>query len=175
MPTVESLIQQSRQGSREAFAALYDRFARALFLDLVGRVGSREDAEDALQAVFLKAWTRLGSLRDDARFTPWLFRLARNRAIDVLRRRRRRPQEALPDDTFAPVDDAFPGDTEVLERLVADLKPESRALLMLRAVQGWSAEDIGTAWGQSASTIRRRYTRIVEHLDANLAREERHV
>ena len=175
MPEVHALIERAKHGDKEAFAGLYDRYARPVFLDLVGRLGSREDAEDVLQAVFLKAWTRLRSLRRPERFAPWLFRMARNRAIDHLRYRRRRPMEALPDDVFAPDLTGLSADDEAVHRAVAALKPESRSLLMLRAVHGWPATEVAEAWGQSAATVRRHYARLLAHLESRLGKEHANV
>ena len=83
--------------------------------------------------------------------------------------------KALPDDVFAPIGNEMDGMHESLERLVFGLSPESRALLMLRTVHGWSVESIAAAWGQSPATIRRRHARIITHLRANLELEEEHV
>ena len=174
MQDPSSLVEKARRGDRDAFAALYDRYARAVFLDLVGRLGSREDAQDVLQTTFQSAWKGLGTLRKPSRFVPWVFRIARNGATDVLRQRLRHPTEPLAHDVFAPAGAVFGGESETLQRLVHELKPESRALLMLRAVQEWPADAIAQAWGQSAATIRRRYAKTLEHLRANLALEEKH-
>ena len=174
MTPLSQLVERAQQGDREAFGGLYDRFARPLFLDLVGRLGSRDDAEDVLQASFLSVWTRLPTLRTPSRFAPWLFRVARNRATDALRQRRRRPTfSALSDDLLAPLGDGD-GDDERVRKVVAAMKPESRALLLLRAVQGWSTEDVAKAWGLSAPTIRRRTARLRAHLERQLQLERTH-
>ena len=76
------LVRKAAAGEREAFASLYDRFARPVFLTLVGILRTREDAEDALQAAFLAAWERLPTLRRRDRFVPWLFRILPRKACD---------------------------------------------------------------------------------------------
>lgn len=95
-------VGRAARGDREAFARLYRRFARPVFVDLMGRLGRREDAEDALQAAFLSAWTNLPRLARPGRFVPWLFRIARNKARDQLRRSRQGLACVLADDVAAP-------------------------------------------------------------------------
>ena len=160
-------------GDRGAFAALYDLCARGLFLDLVGRLGSREDAEDALQASFLTAWHRRGTLASPDRFMGWLFRIGRNKAVDLLRKRLRAPGR-LEDADLILAPALSPGSDGELARALHGLKPESRSLLLLRAVHGWDAHEVAAAWSTSPSTIRRRYARLLDHLRTYLARERDH-
>jgi RNA polymerase sigma-70 factor (ECF subfamily) len=158
-----NLIPRAVDGDRQAFAELYDRYSRPVFLTLVGLLRTREDAEDALQAAFLTAWRKLPTLRRPDRFVSWLFRIARNKARDAARRQRERPgTEMVGEDLVCPGDGA--SETEELERLVASLRPETRALVLLIAVEGWTAEDAALAVGRSASTVRRRYARALRHL-----------
>lgn len=135
-----------------------------MFLFLVGRLSSREDAQDALQASFLTAWRALPRLRRADRFARWLFRIARSRAADV--RRRRGPAVLSLDgveDLLRPTGQD-PADTERLRALVAELRPASRALLFLTAVDGWTSDDAARALGTSPATVRRRRARILAHL-----------
>jgi RNA polymerase sigma factor (sigma-70 family) len=164
-------VRQAIEGDRQAFGRLYARYGRAVFLDLVARLRRREDAEDALQATFVAAWRNLPRLTRPERFVPWLFRIARNKARDLGRRERLRVVRSLGagEDLIAPAGDA-PPEVELVRELVAGLAPESRAVLLLRAVEGWTAEEVARARGWSASTVRRRYARVVAHLRDALTR-----
>jgi RNA polymerase sigma factor (sigma-70 family) len=66
-----------------------------------------------------------------------------------------------------------PADTERLRALVAELRPASRALLFLTAVDGWTSEDAARALGTSPATVRRRRARILAHLRKAMERRER--
>jgi RNA polymerase sigma-70 factor (ECF subfamily) len=165
-------VLAARAGDREAFARLYRRFSRAVFLDLAARMRGRHEAEDALQATFLSAWTHLPRLRRPSRFVGWLFSIARNKARDWARDGARggMPRMVLlggSEELLAPRTDR-PSDCDELRALVAGLRPKSRATLLLRAVEGWSAEEVAHAHGVSASTVRRRYADAIEHLRAGL-------
>ncbi len=169
MDALAPLVERARTGDRAAFGDLHARFARPVFLTLVGLLRTREDAEDAGQVTFLAAWRHLPRLRRPERFPAWLFRIARNAAKDVAQRRRRFPA-ALPD----PADLVAhpPGaPTDGLPALVGGLQPATRALVLLRAVEGWSAEEVAAAFSWSAATVRRRYARALALLRARL--EER--
>lgn len=163
-------VLAARAGDQEAFGRLYRRYSRPVFLELASRVRGRQDAEDALQATFLAAWVNLPRLRRPDRFVGWLFSIARNKARDQLR-------SAVPRMVLIGSSDELVGprtgrDTEFdgLRELVAGLRPKSRAIVLLRVVEGWSAEEVAAAQGISASTVRRRYVKAIEHLRTELQR-----
>src|SRR5262245_37768275 len=79
------LVEDARQGDRDAFGRLYDRYARMVHGILLARVPLR-DVDDLVHDVFLLALPRLHSLRDVARFGGWLAAITRNRANDYHRR-----------------------------------------------------------------------------------------
>lgn len=164
-------VVAARQGDREAFARLYRRYARPVFLDLAARVRRTQDAEDALQATFLAAWVHLPRLRRAKRFVPWLFRIARNQARDRLRREPRLVLLGGGEDLVAPAAADGP-EVAALRRLMAGLRPKTRATVLLRVLEGWSAEEVARAHGVSASTVRRRYAKAIEHLRKGLERSE---
>lgn len=162
-------VREAIRGDQAAFCRLYARYSRALFLDLAARLRRREDAEDALQAAFLAAWVALPRLSDPERFVPWLFRIARNKAKDVARRERvRAVRLGADEELIAPAGSPAPG-IGIVRELVAGLRPKTRAIVLLRAVEGWTAEEVAHAQGTSAATVRRRYARALRHLRDGLA------
>jgi RNA polymerase sigma-70 factor (ECF subfamily) len=174
MDATLALVERAQAGDRAAFADLHARFGRPLFLYLTGLLRLREDAEDAWQAAFLSAWRHLARLRRPERFAPWLFHIARNSAHDVARRRASFPQAlGAGEDLLVARPDAQPGDAEAAS-LVAVLEPRTRALVLLRAVEGWSAEEVGAALSWSVATVRRRYARALDLLRARVVGKECH-
>ena len=151
-------------GDRAAFERLYVRFARPVYLALAARLGQRPDTEDALQATFLAAWEHLPRLRNPEHFAAWLFRIARNKARD--RHRRPGPELVLVGGASELIARHRPDkpDEEELGQLMAQLHPRTRAIVLLRVLEGWTAEDVARAEGISASTVRRRYARALDHL-----------
>ena len=147
----DQLLALFRAGSDEAFNVLHDRYRQRLFAYVRQMLSaqSRQDAEDVLQDVFVRAF---GALRSDARpvnVRAWLYRVAHNRCIDHLRR----PVPA-PSDVFEmsrtplhdPVEDAQR--REDLRRLVTDvgrLPEQQRSALLMREIDGMSYADLADA------------------------------
>ena len=174
MDGIEPLVKRARAGSREAFGRLFALLGRPVLLHLIAILRDREDADDALQTTFLRAWTRRHQLRDDSRFVPWLFRIARNTAHDLGRRARDSRAAPMFDEPAEPHPaDPHPASADV-RRAMEALRPETRALVLLRAVQGWSTDDVAAALGVHPATARRRYARAIEHLRVNLERSQTH-
>src|ERR671932_474093 len=81
-------IERTLQGDRTAFAQLMHRYAGAVYNLAYRMLGNAQDAEDASQEIFLRAYTRLASFDRTRRFSTWLLSIASNYCIDRLRRRR---------------------------------------------------------------------------------------
>jgi len=158
-PTVEA----ARRGDREAFAALYDAYARPVYWDLLARLHRREDAEDALHTAFLTAWRRLPELRSADRFASWLFRIGRNAAADLRRGRRLAPRGAAIDGDRA-VPDADEDAAPPWAEAVRGLGEDARLVLWLRIGLEWSPDEIARVLGISVATVFRRQARGLDHL-----------
>ena len=94
------LVAATRAGSNAAFEELQSRYSRRLYRRIQFITRNHEDAEDALQETFLRAYLALDSFEGRSRFASWLTRIAINSALMVLRKRRSRPEvqfEPLPD------------------------------------------------------------------------------
>ena len=85
----EALVAQAHEGDRGAFSSLVRTYGDAAYATALSIVGNRHDAEDVMQDAFIRAWTRLGQLRDRRRFGQWLRSIVRSRSLEVLRVRRR--------------------------------------------------------------------------------------
>jgi RNA polymerase sigma factor (sigma-70 family) len=89
-PAVQvEVVRRAQAGDREAFAALYEAYGDAIYAFCYQLTRSPADAADGVQETFVKAVERLHTLRDPAMFRGWLYSIARNAALDVLRGRRR--------------------------------------------------------------------------------------
>src|SRR5947207_14191278 len=88
-------LSKVRRGDRDAFRALVDRHARAVFRLAYRMTGNETDAEDMVQETFLRAWQQIGKFDGRATFGTWLHRICTNCSLDHLRVRQRR-QESQP-------------------------------------------------------------------------------
>ena len=132
----------------------------ALMRYCTGLLGSQQDAQDAVQTTFIKAWEKRQSLRNDKALKSWLYRIAYRASIDLLRRR---PAETeLSDDLEAPEKDS--GLSEALEEALNALKPLDRAILEERLLEEMSYEEISRIHRLPQTTIRARVSRAKKRL-----------
>ncbi|HEX6696074.1 MAG TPA: sigma-70 family RNA polymerase sigma factor [Solirubrobacteraceae bacterium] len=143
------LIEQVQAGSQRAFEVIFDRHHRSVLAFCRHMVGSREDAEDAVQQTFMAAYRDLVGAEKPVVLRPWLYAIARHRCLSLLRARRERPLEEVPQ----PVTDHFA--TEVAARqdlraIVTDmarLPDDQRAALVLAELGDLSHEQIARVIG----------------------------
>src|SRR6202035_1444853 len=96
------LLGRARSGDQEAFAQLTDGHRQELQLHCYRILGSAQDAEDALQETFLGAWRALANFEERASIRTWLYRIATNRCLNMLRAASRRPEVASSPNTALP-------------------------------------------------------------------------
>jgi RNA polymerase sigma-70 factor, ECF subfamily len=155
------LAARCRAGERDACEELYRRHAPRV-LGLARRmVGSSEDAEDAVQDVFLAVFRKLESFRGESSLATWLYRLAMNVCLDRLRSRgsrERKVTDAFDADDAAhvgppqPVGRLSPGAAIDLERAIAALPDAARAAFLLHDVEGFDHQEVGAILGIAEGT-----------------------
>jgi RNA polymerase sigma factor (sigma-70 family) len=153
----ERLARQVGAGQEEAFVLLYQRHHQALYRYCRSLVGTDADAQDALQSAMTGALVALRGSRRDAPVRPWLFRIAHNESISLLRRRR--PEQQLPTELPIPERsaDEVAEERARLARLMADLRelPErQRGVLVMRELSGLSHEEVAQAFGMSVGAAK---------------------
>ena len=154
------LAQRCRQGDAEAFEELYRAHAGRLYNLVFRMAGSADDAEDLLQEVFLHAHRKLGSFRGDSSLGTWLYRLAVNQCLDVLRGRQAkmtRVTDSLDEDGADEPAAAAPRvPTAIsridLERAIARLPEGCRAAFVLHDVEGFEHNEVARLLGVSEGT-----------------------
>ncbi|MHB8691456.1 MAG: RNA polymerase sigma factor [Solirubrobacteraceae bacterium] len=146
----EQLVAAFRAGSEEAFSAIHDRYRPRLFAYARQMLaGSRQDAEDACQEVFVRAYRGLRTSNRKLALRAWLYRVAHNRCIDELRRPPL-PGPELLELSRGPVDDPFAiaEQRDELRRLIADVRrlPEQqRSALLMRELSDMSYAELAVA------------------------------
>jgi RNA polymerase sigma-70 factor (ECF subfamily) len=139
----------------ETQARVYCDYSRAAWTLGVRLSGCEAQAWDAVQAGFLRAFERIGQLRDAAAFGPWLRRLIANQVMDQHRQR----FEALPADHAQDHDPAAPDDALDLEQAMERLDPLDRAVLWLHDAEGLTHVEIAELAGQTPSWSKSRLSR----------------
>ncbi len=171
-PSIDpTLPLRAKAGDRQAFAQLVDAtYPRALRFAL-HMVGSREDAEEAVQDTFVRVYHNLKRFRDDARFEPWLFRILANRCRTLLAKRTRHSSVIqygdFPDRIGASSDDEKDW-TEEVYKLLDTLPAEQKEAFLLRHVEDMAYEDIAAVTGVGLSALRMRVKRACDTLRTRL-------
>jgi RNA polymerase sigma factor (sigma-70 family) len=153
----DRLVRRAADGDERAFAAIFDRYHQRLYRYCLGIVGNSQDAQDALQNAMVKVLRALPGEERRIDLKPWLYRIAHNESIELLRRRRETreldAEQAAPGAGLA----GEVASRERLRRLFADLDqlPErQRGALVMRELAGLDFAEIGTALGTSAAVAR---------------------
>jgi RNA polymerase sigma factor (sigma-70 family) len=153
----DRLALRATKGDRRAFAAIFRRYHQSLYRFCLAIVGNPEDAQDALQNTMVKVLRALPGEERRIELKPWLYRIAHNESIELLRRRRdtRLLDPELPAPGPGLADDA--ASRERLRRLISDLDelPErQRGTLVMRELAGLDFAEIGAALGTSSAVAR---------------------
>ena len=163
------LVRESREGDREAFRELVERYQRRILSVATGMVRNRDDALELTQETFVKAFENLGKFKGESSFYTWLYRIAVNLAIDYRRKDRRQPTISLADrpsggeDLEAGLPDQRLSDPyqqarshEIGQRVrqaINELTPDHKAVILLREVEGLSYDDISRVMQCSKGTV----------------------
>jgi RNA polymerase sigma-70 factor (ECF subfamily) len=174
----QELLLGWQQGDTIAFERLVARWQRRLGRFLYHMVGRRESVEDLCQEVFVRLFQTGGNFRRQETWPVWLYRVARNAAIDAGRRRAVRPVTQPGDspltehpDRAAPVDEDLER-TETQRQVAAALArlPEPlRLVVVLRHYENLSFEEIGRMTSTPASTVKSRFSAALRELRGALA------
>ncbi|MBI4195999.1 MAG: sigma-70 family RNA polymerase sigma factor [Betaproteobacteria bacterium] len=169
--TDQECVAASQHGDRDAFSTLVRRYQDRVFRYILRMVGSREEALELTQEAFIKAWQALPDWRPEAQFQTWLFRIASNTAMDVLRRRRVVEFVALEGDDELPGESAGPEAQlqakqrlRALEAALNRLSHEQREIVLLREMEDMSYSEISAVLGISEGTVKSRLARAREAL-----------
>ncbi len=161
---------------------LVEQHSRSVFNVAYRIVGNPADAEEAVQETFLRVFKRLDGFEERARFSTWLYRVAANAAMDVVRKRQRHAtrESTLEDATgdLLPFAAATPGPERVAEGgQITDhiagaldrLTPGERAAFTLRHLQGLSIKEIGEALDMQTNAVKNAIFRAVQKMRRELA------
>ena len=161
------LVRRMAAGDESALGTLYDRYSPLLHSVVRRIVGDPDDAEEVLEEAFWQAWRQAGRYEESrGGLSTWLVMIARSRAVDRVRARRRVREERwdeLPEppaesgDAVSPLDSAQMDEVRrMVGRAVATLPPEQRQTVELAYFRGLSQSEIAEATGQPLGTVKTR-------------------
>jgi RNA polymerase sigma-70 factor (ECF subfamily) len=164
MTTALTPIARARAGDSEAFRQLFERYSRPVISFVFDMVGDRALAEDLTQETFVRAFKHLGALREEGKFSTWLFSIAKNVAREHLRSSERRTSKVeLDDESVLELQDERPTpavellDKElnsVVRRALGALDEDKRTVFALKVFQQRSYEEIAEITGFSLPKVK---------------------
>ena len=167
-------VQRVLAGDVEAYAALVDRYYDRCARFAIRMLGNRADAEDALQATFLRAYRALNRYQERDRFSAWLYRILVNQCRSVAARRAHRERVFVREEALllnAP--DRSPvwtgEDEEFVQRVLNELDPLLREAFLLKHGEGFSYEEMSDAIGVPLKTVKSRLYSARQMLAARLS------
>ncbi len=171
---IETLVERAKRGDHDAFGRLVDEYKDKIYSYVTRMLGDPYEAEDVTQEAFVRAYRSLPRFRGASSFHTWLYRIASNLAIDVVRKRKRtdpmllsldEPLESDDGDYEREVADEGRGpealsgtrETQVaVRRAIMDLPEKLRDVMVLYELQGESYEDIAEILGVPLGTVKSR-------------------
>lgn len=162
-------VQRVLAGDVDAYSALVDRYYDRCARFAVRMLGNRDDAEDALQATFIRAYRGLGRYQDRDKFSAWLYRILVNQCRSFVARRSHRErvfvrEEAVLANT-ADRSVVWSGeDEEFVQRVVSDLEPLLREAFLLKYIEELSYEEMSALTGVGVSALKMRVKRACDRL-----------
>ena len=187
------LVTAAKAGDAAAFDELVNRYEKKIFRLTMNITRNREDAEDAMQDAFMKAFSHLDRFQEDSRFYTWLVRIAANEAL--MRLRKRRPNQFSLDEPIESDDDFIPQQIEdwgpspeqrfaqtemrdILRGVIEELAPDFRVVFLLRDVEGLSTEETAETVGISEAAVKSRLLRarlkLRQKLDRHFRQDGKH-
>ncbi len=173
-------IRDAARGDAPSFEKLVLEHQKRVYSLALKLTGSPEDAMDASQEAFLRAYQNLRSFRGESRFSVWLYRLTYNACMDILKKSRRDKLVPMPTDEEGAqleIPDDAPQPDEVIERreelslvrkAVLALSEDKRQIILMREYQGMSYADIAKTLGVEEGTVKSRLARARAALAENL-------
>lgn len=174
----EELVASYLNGEEQALRDLIARYLRVLYHFAYRYTGNSPDAEDITQEVFVKVWKNLARYSPETSFRTWIFAIAKNAAIDWLRKKRAVPfsqfdtdegenvlTETLPDPAPLPGEIAEQKDAaNSVAEAMEELPPDAQRVLLSRYSEHLTFREIAETLGKPLNTVKSRYRRAVAQL-----------
>ena len=181
--TDEQLVETARNGEENAFQALMDRYIDAIYGFALQYARNEADAEDIAQDSFFKAWKNLKRFKHGLRFKPWIYAIARNTALDHLKKKKSTVFSELDDEEHNLIFEETLEDSEplppaifehaelaqVLEKVLDVLHPDHRLVLIMRYRDEMTFEEIAVAMDKPMNTVKSWHHRALQRIRPGLA------
>ena len=173
-------VARAKSGDGDAYRTLVDRHSRSVFRLAYRMTGNEQDAEDVVQETFMRAFKQLNRYEARSSFSTWLYRIAANYSLDLVRKRKRHGEVSMtesPSSDDAPEVRALPSGApgpdrifyggrvqECVSSTLRELSQQERTAFVLRHFEGQSIEEISAVLGLSGNAAKHSIFRAVQKL-----------
>ena len=153
------LVKKARAGDKEAFASLYIQYKDSLYRYAYYKLRSAEDAKDAVSASVTQAYMGIASVKNEAAFSSWLFRILYRECCAIIRRKAKlefveidENRHLVPDSTYV---------RSELSEALDSMSTEDRDIVLLSVVAGYNSNEIAALFCMKPATVRSRLSRAL--------------
>ena len=165
MESAEKYVMEVQAGEIHKYVHIVEAFQAPLYRYCTRMLGNRQEAEDAVQDILIRAFEKIEGYEPTGSFSSWLYRIAHYHCLNLLRKRsvQRKFQRWFRQDTITEsAEQTMTGRLfgEPLASAITSLNAEERSLLILRALEEKSFAEIGEISGKSAGAVKKKYGRL---------------
>ncbi|GED15660.1 RNA polymerase sigma factor [Aneurinibacillus migulanus] len=165
---IESVVNRVKSGDKQAYAILIRKFEKKIYTYCYCILKSREEAEDALQEIFIKVYQDIDRYEERVTFSAWLYKIAYHHCLDQIRKQSRWQRlVSLYQEQQTPFYDNYNkqvGIEQAVHELLMPLNREEKNILLLKVVEQYSFEEIGQIMDCKPATLRKKYERLRKKL-----------
>ncbi|GEL77632.1 RNA polymerase sigma factor SigW [Tenuibacillus multivorans] len=166
---INQLIKQVKKGNHEAFGLIIDQYQHAIYQHCYRMLGNHHDAQEVTQEAFVKVYTNIKTFKQNNKFSPWLYRIATNLAIDHMRKKRpvsildqpihsndhttlldkQKSKEQTPEESYERLELS-----ETVQEALLTLPPKYRAVIVLKYVRDLPLQEIAEVLELPMGTVK---------------------
>lgn len=169
---IEMLIERTKFGDKEAFASIIRNFEKPMYIYCYHMLKSKEEAEDALQEIFIRVYEQIHKYRPNMSFSAWLYKIAYHYSLNQIRGKKRwlrfidRYKYDQPEASTEQIDSQT-----ILKDILNLLTTEERHILVLRAIHRYHFNEISEMMNMKPATVRKKYERLRKKLQTKEVNE----
>lgn len=161
---IEIAVALVKAGDYEAYTSIIHRFEKPMYIYCFHLLKNREEAQDAVQEIFIKAYQDIHRYEPTVSFSAWLYKLAYHHSLNLLKKQHRRLRIVAHFKQQEETKGHIPEQKSAITELLTYLTPEERHILLLKAVEQYNFEEIGQIMDCKPATVRKKYQRLRQKL-----------
>ncbi|HBU83950.1 MULTISPECIES: RNA polymerase sigma factor [Paenibacillus] len=170
---IEIAVALVKAGNHEAYTSIIHRFEKPMYIYCYHLLKNREEAQDAVQEIFIKAYQDIHRYQPTVSFSAWLYKLAYHHSLNLLKKQHRRLRIMARFKQQEETQEHIPEQKSAITELLTYLTPEERHILLLKAVEQYNFEEIAQIMDGKPATVRKKYQRLRQKLMEQATKQRR--